>query len=133
MDSAPIALQPLATALLKYMDNRDYDIEQLIATQQYSSLEELLSGPLFEVLALFSSQERALKIKKLALRFDATMFQTGVLRRSFRSSQPVQDRLFQCLQLIEEMLTFEEITLQELLANHRQYEHGTYQTIAPMS
>lgn len=125
-DSAPIAIQPLAAALLKYMDNRDYDIEPLIAAQQYSSLGELFSGPLFEVLTLFSSQERALKIKKLALHFDATMFQTDALRRSFRSSQPVQDHLFQCLQLIEEMLTFEEITLQELLTNHRQYEHGTY-------
>ncbi len=126
VDSAPIAIQPLAAALLKYMDNRDYEIEQLIAAQQNSTLEELFSGPLFDVLTLFSSQERALKIKKLALRFDATMFQTDVLRRSFRSSQPVQDHLFQCLQLIEEMLTFEEITLEELLANHHQYEHGTY-------
>ena len=62
-DSAPIAIQPLAAALLKYMDNRDYDIEPLIAAQQYSSLGELFSGPLFEVLTLFSSQERALKIK----------------------------------------------------------------------
>lgn len=126
IDFAPASLQPLAAALLKYMDNRDYDIEQLIATQQNHTLEELFSGPFFEVLSLLSSPERALKMKQLALRFDTTMFQTGILRRSFRSAQPVQDHLFQCLQLIEEMLTFEEISLQELLANHSQYEHGSY-------
>jgi len=126
VDTAPTTIQPLAAALLKYMDNRDHDIEQLIAAQQVQSLEELLSGPLLEVLTLFSSQQRALQIKKLALRYDATMFQTGILRRSFRSAHSVQDHLFQCLQLIEEMLTFEEISLQDLLTHHSQYEHGSY-------
>lgn len=126
VDTAPSTIQPLAAALLKYMDNRDYDIEKLITEQHVQSLEELFSGPLLEVLILFSSQERALHIKKLALRFDATIFQTDMLRRSFRSAQPVQDHLFQCLQLIEEMLTFEEISLEDLLAHHSQYEHGTY-------
>ncbi|WP_036216392.1 DUF4132 domain-containing protein [Lysinibacillus sphaericus] len=126
VDTAPSTIQPLAAALLKYMDNRNYDIEQLITEQHVQSLEELFSGPLLEVLTLFSSQERALHIKKLALRFDATIFQTDSLRRSFRSASSVQDHLFQCLQLIEEMLTFEEIGLQDLLAHHSQYEHGTY-------
>ncbi|MFJ7370581.1 DUF4132 domain-containing protein [Lysinibacillus sp. NPDC098008] len=126
VDTAPTAIQPLATALFKYMDNRDDDIERLIATQHYQTLQELFNGPFFDVLTLFSSQERANTIKTLALRFDTTMFQTGILRRSFRSAQPVQDHLFQCLQLIEEMLTFEEISLQELLTKHQQYEHGTY-------
>ncbi|WP_447402582.1 DUF4132 domain-containing protein [Lysinibacillus sp. fkY74-1] len=126
VDTAPSTIQPLAAALLKYMDNRNYDIEQLITEQHVQSLEELFSGPLLEVLTLFSSQERAFHIKKLALRFDATIFQTDSLRRSFRSASSVQDHLFQCLQLIEEMLTFEEIGLQDLLAHHSQYEHGTY-------
>ncbi|MBG9693742.1 hypothetical protein ABD91_23665 [Lysinibacillus sphaericus] len=126
VDTAPSTIQPLAAALLKYMDNRNYDIEQLITEQHVQSLEELFSGPLLEVLTLFSSQERASHIKKLALRFDATIFQTDSLRRSFRSASSVQDHLFQCLQLIEEMLTFEEIGLQDLLAHHSQYEHGTY-------
>ncbi|MFZ4202959.1 DUF4132 domain-containing protein [Lysinibacillus sp. NPDC056220] len=126
VDTAPSTIQPLAAALLKYMDNRNYDIEQLITEQHVQSLEELFSGPLLEVLTLFASQERAFHIKKLALRFDATIFQTDSLRRSFRSASSVQDHLFQCLQLIEEMLTFEEIGLQDLLAHHSQYEHGTY-------
>ncbi len=126
IDTAPSAIQPIATALLQYMDTRDYIIEQQIADLKISTLEELFTGPLIDVLTLFSSQERAQNIKKLALRYDTAMFQTGILRRSFRSAQPVQDHLFQCLQLIEEMLTFEEINLQELLTNHDQYEHGTY-------
>lgn len=126
IDTAPIAIQPIATALLQYMDNRDYDIEQQITNLKIATLEELFTGTLFEVLTLFSSQERALTIKKLALRYDTTMFQTDIMRRSFRSAQPVQDHLFQCLQLIEEMLTFEEMNLQELLMNHNQYEHGSY-------
>ncbi|MEG0381462.1 MAG: hypothetical protein RR603_07170, partial [Kurthia sp.] len=54
------------------------------------------------------------------------MFQTGPMRRSFRSAQPVQDNLYQYLQLIEEMLTFEEINLEELLLNRAHYEHGSY-------
>ncbi|WP_285396164.1 DUF4132 domain-containing protein [Lysinibacillus sp. fls2-241-R2A-57] len=126
LDTAPTAIQPIATALLQFMDTRDYGIEQHIADLKITTLEELFTGPLFDVLTLFSSQERALTIKKLALRYDTTMFQTGIMRRSFRSAQPVQDHLFQCLQLIEEMLTFEEINLQELLMNHSQFEHGTY-------
>lgn len=126
IDTAPSAIQPIATALLQYMDTRDYNIEQQIADLKITTLEQLFTGPLIDVLTLFSSQERAQNIKKLALRYDTTMFQTGILRRSFRSAQPVQDHLFQCLQLIEEMLTFEEINLQELLTNHSQYEHGTY-------
>ncbi len=126
IDTAPKTIQPIATALLQYMDTRDYNIEQQIADLNITTLEELFTGPLFDVLILFSSQERAQNIKKLALRYDTAMFQTGILRRSFRSAQPVQDHLYQCLQLIEEMLTFEEIKLQELLMNHNQYEHGTY-------
>ncbi|KOP72183.1 hypothetical protein AMS59_18270 [Lysinibacillus sp. FJAT-14745] len=126
IDTAPIAIQAIATALLQYMDKRDYAIEQLIADLKITTLEELFTGPLFDVLTLFSSQERALNIKKLALHYDHTMFQTDIMRRSFRSAQPVQDHLFQCLQLIEEMLTFEEMNLQELLMNHNQYEHGSY-------
>lgn len=94
VDTAPSTIQPLAAALLKYMDNRNYDIEQLITEQHVQSLEELFSGPLLEVLTLFSSQERAFHIKKLALRFDATIFQTDSLRRSFRSASSVQDHLF---------------------------------------
>lgn len=126
IDTAPIAIQPLATALLHYMDTRDHGIERQVAELNVTTLEELFAGPLFDVLTLFSSQERALTIKKLALRYDTAMFQTGIIRRSFRSAQPVQDHLSQCLQLIEEMLTFEEMNLQELLINHNQFEHGSY-------
>ncbi|MEY9979351.1 DUF4132 domain-containing protein [Lysinibacillus sp. RC79] len=126
IDTAPKAIQPMATALLQYMDDRDRDIEQQIADLKITTLEELFTGPLFDVLTLFSSQERALTIKKLVLRYDTTMFQTDIMRRSFRSTQQIQDHLFQCLRLIEEMLTFEEMNLQELLMNHNQYEHGSY-------
>lgn len=121
--TAPAAIQPLAAALLQYMDKRHYTIEQQINAR---TLEELFTGPFFDVLVLFSSPERALTIKTLALRYDATMFQTGPMRRSFRSAQPVQDNLYQYLQLIEEMLTFEEINLEELLLNRAHYEHGSY-------
>ncbi|MFJ6210917.1 DUF4132 domain-containing protein [Lysinibacillus sp. NPDC092081] len=126
IETAPLAIQPMATALLQYMGDRDYSIKQKIADLEITTLEELFTGTLFDVLTLFSSQERAQTIKKLVLRYDTTMFQTDIMRRSFRSTHSVQDHLFQCLQLIVEMLTFEEMNLQELLMNHNQYEHGSY-------
>lgn len=64
VDTAPTAIQPLATALFKYMDNRDDDIERLIATQHYQTLQELFNGPFFDVLTLFLHRNAQIQLKR---------------------------------------------------------------------
>lgn len=127
IQAAAAELQPLALALLAYMEDRYLgQIAEQLKKLAITTVDELFASKFFDVIVLFSSRQRAQYIHTLVTRLDGTMFQTNLARRSVRSSDFTLDYLHRYLSLIEEMLTFEEIDLVSFLQNRALYEHGTW-------